>query len=303
MREQHIVVLDANQCFLEYTHPAIARKLLKQGSAVVYSRDPFAIQLSRSVDSPDRHRRNYKIMAQVINFTEFFREERDIYVQNVSNCQVSVTFDVGGHSESYLFPNIKDPVNLTRFIPFAAVKGSMDLRRMLNRSPPALNLLTEEEYMMYFESKAQRLGLDSADSAISLAEQQRTAIQNHTPLPDAPDPVKIHEVVEDGKHLGEKKLVRPIETVHEDEEINPKVLNLCLQVHSSIPEQQKMTATQLLNELDVIPNLRLIDYEYIQSHGHYKSVRNLARKKVAEFTALSDEDDGTPVAKDKGKHK
>ena len=83
-------------------------------------------------------------MPQVINFTDFFREPRSIYVCNISNCQVSVTFDIGqGHTESFLFPNSKDPLDLTRFIPFDAIKNSMDLRRMLNRSPPALRLLTE----------------------------------------------------------------------------------------------------------------------------------------------------------------
>jgi len=293
MREKEVLVLDAERRFLEYTHPALARKLLKEGKASVYSKEPFAIQINRSISSPDRIQRNEQIMAQIKNFTEFFKEERDIYVQNISNCQVSVSFDVGGHQESFLFPNSKDPVNLTRFIPFAAVKSSMDLRRMMNRSPPALVLLEENEYRMYFDKQAQMHGLSSVDAAIDRAEERRMAVQNHQPLPDAPDPIKLHEVVQDGQHMGEKKIVRPIEQVQEDEEINPRVLNLCLQVHPQVPDQQKMSAVQLLQEIDSINGLNLLDWEYIQSHGYYKSVKNYARKKIAEYAAQVEEDDTT----------
>lgn len=235
----------------------------------------------------------------VKNFTEFFKEEKDIYVQNISNCQVSLFFDLGGgRFEPFLFTNSKDPVNLTRYVPFAAIKNSMELRKMVNRSPPALQLLTEQEYRMFFERKAQQLGLDSLDEAIDRAEAQRNAIQNHQPLPNAPDPIKLHEVVEDGKRLGEKKIVQPLEQVAETEAINPKVLNLCLQVHPSVPDQQKMTAAQLLTELDLVGSLGLGDWEYIQSHGYYKSVKNLARKKVQELAAAVEFDDDAPeVAK------
>lgn len=287
MREREVLVLDADRRFLEYTHPAVARKLIKDGQAVVYSRDPFAIQIKKSVESPDRRRRNKEIMAQITNYTEFFKEERDIFVQNVSNCQVSVSFDVGGHTESFLFPNSKDPVNLTRYIPFAAIKGSMDLRKMLNRVPPALVLLKEEEYKMYFARQAETHGLSSVDEAIDNAERRRQAVQNHQPLPNAPEPVKIHEVIEDGKHLGERKIVRPTEQVSENEEINPKILHLCLQVHPSVPDQAKMTAAQLLEELDLMTGLRMEDWEYVQSHGYYKSVKNAARRKIAELAAQS----------------
>lgn len=235
-------------------------------------------------------------MPQIKNYTEYFKEEKDVLVMNCSNCQVSVTFDVGGRSENYLFTNSKDPVNLTRWIPFAAIKASMDFRKMLNRVPAALRLLDENEYKMYYERQAQQYGLNSADDAMDRAEQKRIAAQNHQPLPDAPDPIKLHEVVQDGQHLGEKKIVRPIETVSVDEEINPRIQNLCLQVHTSIPEAQKMTAAQMLSELDTISGLTLVDYEYIQSHGYYKSIKNLARKKIAELAASSDEVDDTVPA-------
>lgn len=305
MKDPEVIVLDSERRFLEYTHPAIARKLLKDGQAIVYSKSPFAIQLNKSVTNPNRVKRNEEIMGHIINFTDFFKEEKDIYVQNVSNCQVSVSFEVApGRSESYLFTNSKDPVNLTRFIPFHAIKSSMDLRRMLNRVPPALQLLTETEHDAYYSKSARDQGLKSADEAMAKAEARRMAVQNHQPLPDAPDPIKIHEVVEDGQRLGEKKLVKSTAaSVSEADEINPRVLNLCLQVHPSIPDQQKMTAQQMLAELDTMDSLAMLDWEYLQSHGYYKSVRNLARKKVAELASASvepdEEEEVKPVKKAK----
>jgi hypothetical protein len=47
MREKVVLVLDAEQRFLSYTHPAIARRLLKEGRATVYSREPFVIQINK----------------------------------------------------------------------------------------------------------------------------------------------------------------------------------------------------------------------------------------------------------------
>lgn len=293
MIENEVIVLDSERRFLEYTHPATARRLLKDGNAVIYSRTPFAIQLTRPIESPQRTDRNEQIMAQISNYTEFFKEERDIYVQNISGCQVTVSFEVSpGRSESHLFVNTKDPVNLTRFIPFAAVKSSMEFRRMLNRIPPALQLLDNREFESFYVHAAEKMGLAGPEEAMEKAEQKRMSIQKHEPLKDATDPIKIHEVVEDGQKLGEKK--RVVSTLGAtEEEINPRVLNLCLQVHPNIPDQQKWSAQQVLSELDNLDDLKLTDWEYLQSHGYYKSVRNLARKKVSELVSVEE-----PVAKE-----
>lgn len=43
---QTIIVLDDNKRFLEYVHPAIARKLLKDGKATIFSKEPFVIQIN-----------------------------------------------------------------------------------------------------------------------------------------------------------------------------------------------------------------------------------------------------------------
>lgn len=235
----------------------------------------------------------------VTNFTDYFKEERDIYISNISNCQVSVSFEVGpGHTESFLFTQHPDPVNITRYIPFQAVKSSMDLRKMLNRQPPALKLMSEDEYGDYYQKMAVRNGLPTAAEALDLAEKRQTAARNHQPLPDAPEPVKLHDVIEDGQRLGEKKLVRSLDQTYESEEINARVLHLCLQVHPQLDDQRKMSAQQFISELDTVSGLTLLDWEYIQSHGFYKSVKALARKRVSELVnSSSEEEDETPVTK------
>jgi hypothetical protein len=40
-----IMVLDADNQFIDYVHPALARKLLNEKKALVYSKEPFVIQL------------------------------------------------------------------------------------------------------------------------------------------------------------------------------------------------------------------------------------------------------------------
>lgn len=301
MKERSVLVLTSEKCFLDYAHPAMARRLLKEGKAVIYSKDPFAIKLNKLVEYPLRS----DIMVQTTNFTEVFREERDIYVQNISGCQVVVNFDVEGRTESYSFVNTKDPVILTQYVPFLAIKNSMDFRRMLNRIPPALQLMSHEEYEAHYARSAKTLGLKSAHEAIVLAEEKRKAIHNKVPLDDAPDPIKLHDVVEDGQHFGDRKTVKSAQSFSESEEINPRVLHLCLQVHQTIPDQQKMSAQQLISEVESAGSLTLLDWEYLQSHGYYKSVKNLARKMIADLASVSepDEDEVVPPTKKPTKSK
>lgn len=46
MSDVGILVLDANKRFLEYVHPAIARRLLRLGIATISSKEPFILKLN-----------------------------------------------------------------------------------------------------------------------------------------------------------------------------------------------------------------------------------------------------------------
>lgn len=232
----------------------------------------------------------------ITNWTEFFREEHDIYVQNIANAQVSIEFEVApGVVQGFLFSHSRNPLNLTQHIPFQAIRSSVNFRKMLNRRPPVLQLLTEDEFHDFYARKAKDWQLPDADSAIDRAEEIRQGIAQHktTTTDEAPKP--IHEVVEDGKRLGEKKLVRPVadEIVSSDEIINPRVLHLCNQVGPEVQEKDKMRAGDMLEELERVESqLKLDDYEYLRSHGYWKSVKKWAQSKAAALASSTEDGDG-----------
>lgn len=300
MAERNVTVLDNDSRFLEYTHPAVARKLLKEGGAVVWSRDPFAIKLTKVVPKPSYQRR---AEMEITSYTQFFRDETEIYVQNVSNAQVSVTFDTGpGRVESYLFPNRRDPVNLSQQFPFASIKASMDFRKMLTRRPAVLVLLDEKEYNRWYEKKAEAEGLYTVNekgkrvpdikAMLDKVEEDRAKFQAKLPLPDAQIPEPLHDVVEDDPHFGGKKTVQSRTSMQVDDVISPRVLHLCNQVNTMLSDQEKMPANQLLGELrDLSGELKMDDFEYIRAHGWYQSVKKWAKTEIARVAAAQGEQD------------
>ena len=114
---------------------------------------------------------------------------------------------------------------------------------MLSRRPPALQLLTQEEYESFFAGKAKNRGLvdgegqPDIDAAIDEAEERRrrTADRNLREPVAASAPEPIHEVTERGsgpggaKRFGEKERVAHTDAIGEDEIINPRVLHFCNQ--------------------------------------------------------------------------
>lgn len=289
--EFQVTVLDQEQRFLEYTHPAVARRLLREGSASIWTKHPFAIKLNKVVKQPNYQGSN---QMQIPSFTQFFRDEREIYVQNVADAQVSVTFEVAtGHVESYLFADTRDPVNLTTYFPFAVVKNSMDLRKMLQRKPAALKMLSEEEYKAYYADRAKRSNLTTVDAkgkkipdvdaAIQRAEEERQGVLQRMPITDErPKPIKDLKSEDDSPDDDDDSPV-PVRgrNLQPEDLINPRILHLCNQVKGELTDQEKMPANQLLEELHKLePKLVATDWEYVANHGHYKSVRNFAKKKI-----------------------
>jgi hypothetical protein len=230
-------------------------------------------------------------MTTIINWTEFFKEEKDIYVQNIANAQISLEFIISpGQTQGFTVPQTRDPFNLTQHIPWNAIKGSADFRRMLNRRPPALLLLTEAEFQEYYAKKAANSGKSAAQwqSEMDAAETRRQGIQNRTAIENIDKPKPIHEVTKQGTGLfgDAAKEVRSTDVATEDEIINPRVLHFCHQVNNQIPDAEKMKAHDLLNNLQTLEGeLKLDDYEYIRSHGHWKTVKTWAKTKAAALSS------------------
>lgn len=299
---EEVLVVDSERRFLEYTRPALARKYLREGKARVFSKNPFAIQLLHSKPVTSIRRRKMAIK----NFTDYFREERDVYIQNISNAQLSLEFNMGeGRVEGFTIPTIRDPVNLTQHLPFSAIKNSMDFRKLLSRRPPVLSLLSQKEYEAFFARKAKARNLFTADgepdvdAAIDIAEEKRRRTSDKNLRESITDrkPDPIHEVTESGTgpggaaRFGERQRVSASEMVSEDEIINPRVLHLCNQVKAEVEDHERMSASDLLEALQEVPNLGVEDYEHVRAHGFYKSVKKWAKMETAKIIQAQDEDD------------
>jgi hypothetical protein len=299
---EEVLVVDSEKRFLEYTRPALARKYLREGKAKVFSKNPFAIQLLHSKPTSSIRRKKMAIK----NFTEYFKVERDVYVQNIANAQLSLEFNMGeGRVEGFTIPPSRDPINLTQHLPFSAIKNSMDFRKLLSRRPPVLSLLSQEEYEAFFakRAKARKMmtpqGEPDVDAAIDASEEKRrrTSDKNlrENVASSTPDP--IHDVVERGTgpggaaRFGERQRVSHSELISEDEVINPRVLHLCNQVKAEIEDHERMSANDLLEALQEIPNLGIDDFEHVRAHGYYKSVKKWAKMETSRIIQEQEEAD------------
>lgn len=210
-------------------------------------------------------------MAGVSNWTQWFKEEKDIYIQNISNTIVSMTFQVApGVTEGFTLQNDRDPINLTDHIPFAAIKASTDFRKLMNRRPPVMIVLTQEEYEGYYARRQGETGKSAEDLRVEAIERQRK-LQNRQmelsskSLAQKPDPRDQQSDAPEGPFITE------------DDIINPRIMHLMKQVAHDVPKDQKMSATELLQELDnLLPELKIDDLEYVRSKGHYKAVKKWA---------------------------
>jgi len=306
-RPSEVLVVDSEKRFLEYTSPALARTYLKEGKARVFSRNPFTIQL-RSAKDPSSIRRS---QMSIRNFTDYFKAERDVFIQNISNAQLSLEFNMGeGRIEGFTVPATRDPINLTQHIPFNAIKNSMDFRKMLSRRPPVLHLLDEAEFTAYFAARAKsnnlvnEKGEPDVDAAMDMAEEKRRRVSDKSMRQSVTSetPKPIHTVTEKGtgpkgaKHFGERERVAPSDVIAEDEAINPRVLHLCNQVKQEVPEEERMSAAQLLEELQAIPQLSMDDLEHVRAHGFYKSVKKWAKQESSKLVEASEGTEDTEDA-------
>lgn len=214
----------------------------------------------------------------ITNWTEFFRKERDIYVQNVANAQVSLEFEISpGNAVGFLFPQTRNPINLTQHIPFQAIAGSVNFRRMLNRRPPVLQLLTEDEFNTYYQRRAVDWQLPSMEDAMDRAEMQRLGLQNRTAVVARPE---------------EQPNLAKQEVVTTDEVIHPRVLHLCNQVGPEVKDSDKLPAPDMIDELEKVEaDLKTDDLEYLRSKGYWKGVRKWAEKGLSRLANANVEAD------------
>jgi hypothetical protein len=258
---------------ISYVHPARARTLVTNGRASVKTADPFTIKLARD----PREDKKMTIRRAITNFTEYFSKKRDVYVQNLTNTQISMQFQLSADVvDSQLLPKSRHPLNLTQIVPFSAIEASMDLRKLVNRNPPAIRLLSEEEYLEYYQKLADDNDV-SLDEAIYNAHSYQNDLQNKKVFTNpTPDP-RRHT-------LEEEAAMRDAAPADPQEKLTARVIGLCNMVGDHIPKEQCMGAREMLDEvrsLNDSVSLTLADLEYLQGKGYHKSVTKWA---ISEIT-------------------
>jgi len=258
---------------LSYVTPSRARILMKSGRARVKTMEPFTIKLARDPreDKMSNQRR------VITNFTKYFEKKRDVYVQNVTNTQLSMQFQMApGMVEGQLLPKSRHPLNLTQIVPFHAIESSMDLRKLVNRNPPALRLIEEDEYLEYYDELAEENGI-SRDEAIYDAHSYQSALNSKQVFTNPTPPRRTT--------LEEEAEARNQEPPDPQDKLTARVIGMCNQTGDSIPESQRMGAREMLDEaraLNAGGSLTIADLEYLQGKGYHKSVTKWAAKELQD---------------------
>jgi len=209
--------------------------------------------------------------------TKYFSEEKDVYVQNVSNGIVSLAF---GEKEEvgYSVPFAPDPVCITSIVPFDLVKKSITFRKSLLRMPtPFLRLLTEEEYQAYFKQKSARIH-KPAEELIEETERKQLNLQEKAvdPAQERPDPVTTSST----------------EPETMDEVLTPRVMQIVNNLNQPVEDGSKIVLSDVIDELSRM-KLNLDDLEYLRSQGRFRTVKKWAQdrlKDIEDDTALTAEE-------------
>ena len=282
--DKNIPVLNHDNIFLSYTSPAKARILIKRRKALVFNKDPFMIKLKGDGESDMVSKRTAReqglVGTAIANFTKYFSEEREVYVQNMGSTQISLTFPVGpGDQAHVIIPRTRKPFNLTQHVPYDAIKRGMDFRKIINRRPPVLRLIEEEEFVGYYEKLAKR-NATSFEQELSQAQDLQDVLMNKPRL--ASD--RLQREMQD-------KLEEKMEELEKPVEINSRVVGLCARADKD-QGVARISAGDFIDDLESMASeLTVDDWEFIMSKGVYKTVKNYAAQMVEELTTDNDDDE------------
>jgi len=211
-------------------------------------------------------------MQNVLNeLTKYFSEEKDVYVQNVSNGIVSLAFgeklEVG-----YSLPAGPNPICLTSHVPFKLIKESVIFRKALLRKPPFVRLLSHEDYMTFFTKKAKVL----EKSPEELIEQAEVKQQ------------KFADKVMDDEPTETPPVTSSTEPETLDEVLTPRVIQIVNNLNQPSEEEGglKISIPEIVEELETL-QLSYEDLEYVRSMGRFRTVKKWAEGKLSTIDQKS----------------
>lgn len=265
--KQEVKVYGPNKVFVSYTHPARARALLAKGRAIILSIKPFKIQLRDCVlegVNPEREKTMTKNKKRpYVSFTELFKEEKDIWVQNVGKTQISLNFMTSpGVYVGKCLPRTSKPINLSQFVSFEAIKSSTDLKIILNRRPAKLLVLTDEEAQNIFNEMARANGT-SMEKEMDIAFEEVTMLMDHI-VPEVSESSEADHNLENMKRQAAGIENEP-DAGDPQDIVTPKVIGLLERVGDDVPQLDKLGVRELREELEVISDeFTRADREYLK---------------------------------------
>lgn len=307
-----VLVVNAEGQYVETITPAEARNALKAQRVVVFRQIPFTVQLPAGLSRCPRVFR--KATAMLINFTEIFEKERDIWVRFLGRGQLSMEFKQGNQNVPCPpIPYTGDPVCLTQFVSFEMLKNSLDFKRMATAQPPIIEIMTHQEATAFYEKKAKKLKLNGgASEAYARSEKLRKDMlgkEEEQAKFSVTRPIegirKVEQVVGDDvtvKVAGSDATVTNTTApfLGRTELAQPRVVGLCA---------GGMNARETINELEDMEErkqLTVDDLKFVMKNSPWMTVQKWAAKRLPdeegeEGEADGEEDTGVADADESGK--
>lgn len=308
-----VIVVDSRRQFLERVPPAVARYALKNQFANVLYKSPFSIQLLapdlRKCPRPPSKRDDgepAKTMPEVIRVHREKQMKANFNpaqsMQDAESVLEKIDRKNGGDGIVWVCSNVKDgsqfilslkdrtnrdiiglpalkagiPFCLSSKVSFEDLRTSPGLVEATSKG--LVKLMTSTDAHAHFEKKAasKKLSADELMRQTDSAYRDQVAQSKSRLAPNAVD---------------SSMRVRN-EFVSVEDVIHPRVQNLMNAVGPTVKDHERMSESELMEELgsieDVLDNDNLT---YIQAYGYYPQVKKWAMKKMNEINAIPEEEE------------
>ena len=267
----NVVVLDEHNRVISKTSSAMARKMLRKNEAIIVSRDPFMICLTKAqkfggtkMETADL----YKI---------FIGTEQPLYIQNVSGGRISFEFNSHGQVIPFRMLNSRDPKCLNNELPWDLMKNDARFRKLLTNEK-LVRVMDQKDYEIYLGRRSTLLKT-SKKELIESAETKHDSYRMNEITP--PTREELNQQLRD-------EVKNPDVIINEVEEINGKILGVCQQLH---PESDsKIDPIDALDVFESMVEITAPELDYIRGHCYNDIIKKWALHKQIEITGGEDGD-------------
>lgn len=243
--------------------------------------------------------------GNIVNWSRFWAQERDIYIRNLTETNISLTIGTGREAYYVSIPVSADPMNLTAEASFEDLKKSQDFRKICaardKRNRPLIQVMEEDEYRRHFEDRAHAMKV-TADEAMRRAEQARALFRQR--VKEVPEPVQ--QVIEPEAAFNqlttESDLVRDrirvlMHQVHQD--TLDEQSSSQLEGRAFNPTNVKTTASKILETLTGMRDLTADELEHVLARGYWPSVKRWATMGIQKLREIPTAEE-IPIVADDG---